>query len=140
VKSAATVLLAAIAIVCALAFAGCATPYPALTAAVGTGRAAIAGFEQYDHDHKRAILAAAAEKCNVAPFPAKCFLDALAPYAAKRDEVLSKIDALAPALTQAAAVAQQADADRSMTDALAAKLSALASEVLMAVARLRGAP
>lgn len=126
-------------LVACLLLSACATPYPALTAAVGTGRAAIAGFETYDRDHKRALLAAHPE-CRAAADPAACYREALAPYVTQRDEVLGKIDVLIPALNQAAAVAKQADADRSLTDALAAKLSALASEVLMAVARLRGAP
>jgi hypothetical protein len=54
--------------------------------------------------------------------------------------VLSRIDALAPALAEAAHVAQQADADRALTDALAAKVLALGAAVMKSVAELRGAP
>jgi hypothetical protein len=118
---------------------GCATPYPALRAAAQSGQAAIAAFEAYDHDHKRALTAAHPE-CRTAPVPEACYQAALAPYFVERDRVLSRIDALAPALAEAAHVAQQADADRALTDALAAKVLALGAAVMKSVAELRGAP
>lgn len=122
-----------------LVVSGCATPYPALRAAAQSGQAAIAAFETYDHDHKRALFAAHPE-CKSAPSPETCFLAALAPYAVERDRVLSRIDSLAPALIEAAHVAKQADADRALTDALAARILALGASVMQSIAALRGAP
>lgn len=127
------------ALVVLLLASGCATPYPALKAAAQSGQAAIAAFETYDHDHKRALLTAHPE-CKSAPSPEACFLAALAPYSVERDRVLERIDALAPALTEAAHVAQQADADRALTDALTAKILALGASVMQAIAKLRGTP
>lgn len=126
-------------LVLALGASACATPYPALKAAAQSGQAAIAAFETYDHDHKRELLSAHPE-CRTAPAPEACYQAALAPYAVERDQVLAKVDALAPALAEAAKVARQADADRSLTDALAARVADLTAAVLRAVAALRGTP
>lgn len=126
-------------LVLVLGASACATPYPALTAAARSGQAAIVTFEQYDRQHKRELITAHPE-CKTAPMPEACYQAALAPYAVERDQVLSRIEALSPALTEAAHVAQQADADRSLTDALAARVAALTAAVLKAIATLRGAP
>ena len=121
----------------ALVLAGCATPYPALTATAKAGSAAVSAFEAYDHAHKRDLLAAHPE-CKAQPKPEVCFAAVLAPYEVARDEVLRPIDALAPALFEAAHVAEQGAADKSLTTALAGKIASLTAAVLAAVAKLQG--
>lgn len=122
-----------VAMLAVLLFTGCATPWPALTATAKAGRVAIAGFEQYDHDHKRELVAA----CAAADAPTACVTAALAPYFARRDPVVRGIDEMVPVLTEAEGLAVQANADRSLTDAVAAKAATMLARVLGAIADLR---
>lgn len=121
------------AIIAALFLASCGHGYQTLDAAARSGSVAIAAFEQYDHDHKRELLAAHPE-CRAAPGPDACYQAVLAPYLVERDQVIAVIDALAPSLQEASHVAEQGAAD-----GLAVRIAGLTASVLESIAKLRGA-
>lgn len=127
------------ALLACLLLSACASPFAALKAAASSGQVAIDGFNQWDAEHKRALLATHPE-CHAMPPDAAtaCYDAVLAPYIASRAAAVDKVEAVVPVLADAAAMAKQASATKPTIANMAAKVGGAVADLLAAIATLTG--